>query len=373
MKFRKRVLSLAFAACLLLAGCGKDSEAPTNPSDASNVPSPSGDASVSTDPSGSPATNPVTTTPLTQGYPSPLTGELLAVKMDSRPIAVTLNNIVDAMPQYGVGSADILYEVLAEGGITRCLGIYHDVSTVDTLGSIRSARPCLLDIAMAYDAVYVHAGGSSDAYNELSSTDWDHIDGVRGSNASSYYYRDQDRLSQGYALEHTLFIHGKDVVTYALERGCEMTRTQVEDYGLHFAQDGTPSGGTQAQKVTVEFANSSKTTDFVYNSSTGLYAASQYGGAYIDAATNQQLQFRNIIMITASTSYDSDGYRVYVELTDSGDGYYACGGKMIPIHWSRSGDTAPFVYTLADGSPLTLGVGKTYIAVTPYGSEMQCS
>ena len=366
----KRFLPLLLALCLILAGCGNPESEITDAATTEPTTEPVTEAPT-TEP---PATEPVTTPPVTEpeGVPSPLTGELMPEASENRPFAVTINNIVDAMPQWGVSKADILYEVLAEGGVTRSLAIFHDVEAVGPLGSIRSARPCMLDLAMAYDAIYVHAGGSQDAYSDLRSSGWDHIDGVQGANAYSYFYRDQDRLSMGYSLEHTLFITGEDVVTYARERGCDMTRTGGVNYGLCFAQDATPAGGTTARTVTVDFANSSKTTKFTYDAATGLYAAEQYGRDYIDAGTGLQLTFRNLIVITADTSYDSDGYRLYYDLTDSGEGWFACGGKMVPILWSRTEKEEPFVYTLTDGTPLTLGVGTTYIAVTPYGSEMIC-
>lgn len=364
MIFVKHFLVLMLVLTLLLSGCGGNT-APAEPSaeatEATTLP-------VTEAPTTAPTEPEVTEV---SGFPCPLTGELLPQKRNNRPFAVTINNIVDAMPQCGIRDADILYEVLAEGGITRTLAIYHDLEKTGPIGSIRSARPYLLDLAMAYDAVYVHAGGSGDAYNDLSETGWDHIDGVRGSNASSYYYRDQDRLSVGYSLEHTLFITGEDVIAYAKERECEMTRPNGVSYGLQFAEEAAPNG-VSAKNVTVDFASSSKTTGFLYNPDTGLYKASQYGGDYVDGFSGEPMQFKNVLMLTADTSYDSDGYRVYIDLTGTGEGFFACGGKMVPILWSRENAEAPFVYTLADGTPLTLGVGTSYIAITPYGSEMIC-
>lgn len=366
MNIMKRFLLLTLALCLLLAGCTGKAPDPTEPTATeATVPE-----ATEPEPTAAEATEPPTN-PEPTGVPSPLTGERIPEAREERPFAVTINNIVDAMPQWGISQADIIYEILAEGGITRTLAIFDDVEDLGPLGSIRSARPCLLDLAMAYDAIYVHAGGSTEAYHDLNSTGWDHIDGVNGSNASSYYYRDPDRLSMGYSLEHTLFITGEDIIAYAQERECEMTRPGGVDYGLRFAEDGTPKG-TAANHVTIDFASSSKTTDFTYDPETGLYAAEQYGRDYADGCNGQQLKVRNIIMFTADTSYDSDGYRVFIDLTASGEGFFACGGKMVPILWSRESLTAPFVYTLTDGTPLTLGVGTTYIAVTPHGSEMIC-
>lgn len=364
----KRFIPLFLIVCLLLAGCGGEAAGEVTEPSQATVP-------VTDSPTEAPdvtVTQPTNSVAWDAGIPSPLTGEPLTATLTNRPFAVTFNNIVDAMPQWGVSHADILYELLAEGGITRCLGILHDPANAGNLGSIRSTRPYLVDLAMAYDAVYVHAGGSDDGYSELSATGCDHIDGVKGSNSGKYFYRDQTRLSSGYALEHTLFITGEDAVAYAAERDITLSREVPMDYGLTFAQNATPAEGTKADKVTIDFASSSKTTTMTYDPATGLYSAFQYGEDYIDAATGNPLTFRNLFLLTADTHYDSKGYRVYITLTGTGEGWFACGGEMIPILWSREDVDSPFVYTKTDGTPLTLGVGKTYIAIGPHDSEMIC-
>ena len=90
-----------------------------------------------------------------------------------------INNIQVAMPQCGTSHADIMYEVLAEGGITRMMAIFSNLEGGDALGSIRSLRPYYLSIARSYDAIMVHAGASEAPMPDLASTGWDHIDGVQ--------------------------------------------------------------------------------------------------------------------------------------------------------------------------------------------------
>ncbi len=362
----KRVLPVLLILSMLLAACGKDTQETTSaPTETSAAPA-------------TEATVPVTTVPApteaakqAAGKPSPLTGVPTQEPLNKRPYAVVINNIVNAMPQCGVRDADIVYEVLAEGGITRCLAIFHDPAATGPIGSIRSSRPYLADLSMAYDAVFVHAGGSEAGYQKISDYDIDHLDGVRGPSANKYYYRDQNRLSNGYDLEHTLFLTGEKMLAYAQDREIELTREKDLDYGLKFADEALPSGA-EAKTVKVTFGGGGKETNFVYQKDTGLYTASQYGKDYVDGSTGAKMDFRNLIVITAETSYDSRGYRLEIDLTDSGDGWFMCDGKMVPIHWSREDAHEPFVYTLRDGTPLTLGTGRTYIAVVPTGSEVVC-
>ncbi len=352
-------LCLSLGAC---SGCSSKSEV-TDPTTEPLETETTAATLVTEEPS-----EPATEAPLL--YTNPLTGEATGTPATDRPYAVMLNNIKAAMPQHGVSQADILYEVLAEGNITRCLGIYSNVAAVEKLGSIRSARKYYVDLAMSYDAIYVHAGGSDEAYSYLSSTDYDHIDGVKGSGASKYYYRDKDRLNSGYSLEHTMFISGQDVVTYATAQKCILAREQDLSYGLRFSADNTLTG-SEASTVTVYFntgskpGSSTKKTIMTYNTEDGLYYAAQYDADYIDGNTGAAIAFKNILVLQTKVYTQSDGKHRTVELTGSGTGYYACGGQIIPILWSRKSEDQPFAYTLEDGSALTLGIGKTYVGIVP--------
>ncbi|MBO5903740.1 MAG: DUF3048 domain-containing protein, partial [Clostridia bacterium] len=120
----------------------------------------------------------------------------------SRPVAVMLNNIRQAIPQHSVSQCDILYECLAEGGITRLMGVFADYESLGVVGSIRSSRHYYIDLAQNHDALYVHAGASDYAYTEIKERKIDNFDGVH-MYLPGMFYRDQERL-QHMSLEHTL-------------------------------------------------------------------------------------------------------------------------------------------------------------------------
>jgi hypothetical protein len=311
-------------------------------------------------------------------YEHPLTGEPMADLSEKRPYAVVFNNVKQAQPQYGVGQADILCEILVEGAYTRCLGIFSDISTVDTFGSIRSARPYLVHLAQGFDAIFVHAGRSEEAKNYLNSTGWDHLDGVHGPYADDYFYRNQDRINAGYSYEHTLFIRAEQVRAYAQKLGCTFTRDGGVSYGWNFGDSSAATGQNMAG-VTAWFNNGSpasaqwhKSTTLRFNATDGLYYASQYGSAYIDAATNEQLSFRNVLVLRTRVVNQGDAAgHLTITLTGSGTGYYLCDGKMIPIQWSRQSANSPFVFTTENGEPITMGVGKTYMGFVARNSLVQ--
>lgn len=351
-----------------------------SPSDTSETTAPETSVPETTVPetTGEPATEPPTdapedptdpTDPVIR-YENPLTGEENGVPATDRPFAVVINNIRQAIPQHGVSQADMIFECLAEGGVTRCMALFSDLSDVEKLGSIRSARTYFIDLAQAFDSILVHVGGSSYAYSDFNTTGWPHLDALVGG-SSAYFYRDQDRKNAGYAYEHTLFTDGPRILAYAEKKGLVTSSDTPYDFGLTFAKDGTPAGGEPAQEISVRFRSGGKLTKLVYNEALGKYESYEYGDAYVDGNTGDTMAFTNIIVIRCSSTTDSSGYRVFHTLTGTGNGYFACGGKIVPIKWSRSGDTANFVFTLEDGTPVTLGRGTSYVAIVPIGSPLE--
>lgn len=347
--------------CMLLCACSQPATNTTPPTESASAPTT--EAAPPTTQAAASSTAPVQTEPA-KLYTNPLTGEQTEQPFDGRPVAVMINNIKAAMPQHGVSQADILYEVLAEGGITRCMGIFTDLGAVEKLGSIRSSRKYYVDILRGYDAWYIHAGASDEALSYMQSIGLERLDGN-----SNCFYRDQDRLNSGYSSEHTLFLRGEKAVQVATQKDIGLT-TDRTAYGLSF-DDEAVTPGEPAQKVTVYFnqggkpGSYTKSTALTYDESTGLYAAAQHGADYIDGNTDETVSFRNILVLHTATSLQSDRKHLTIETTGSGAGYFACNGQIVPILWSRDSVTDPFTYTLEDGTALTLGVGTTYIAVVP--------
>lgn len=362
----KRFLALLLAVCtiLTLGACKKKETAVDTTVQTTQATVPT--TAAQTEPSTEPETQPPTTEPVV--YRNPLNGEKLDEPYTARPYAVMLNNIKAALPQHGVSQADILYEVLAEGGITRCLGIFSDISSVEKVGAIRSARSYYTHLAHAYDAIYVHAGGPESALLEISYTELDDIDALKGY-ASSTFYRDQERLNRGVSLEHTMFTSGSALVECAENRSYTLDREEEIDCGLSFAEDAAPKKGEKAESVTVNFRSGGKKTIFTYNAQTGMYEGYQQGGDYVDGNTGETVSFRNLLVVYFDTTTNAGG-TLSINTCGDGNGYFANGGKIVPITWKRGGLEFPFSYFLEDGTPLEVGIGSSYIAVLPDGSPV---
>lgn len=347
-------LCLTALLCLTACGAGEGEPSPT-PAPAQTSPPPM-------------ATVTPTPTPY-NGPVNPLSGMPADAETAARrPVAVMLNNLKQALPQLGQSQADIIYEVVAEGGITRMLGVYQSVEDVGMIGSIRSARPYYIELALGHDALFVHAGGSEQAYSDLRNWDMDHFDAVRGpylgkNPESNMMWRDTDRRKEnGY--EHSVVATGASILAY-LPKDLRLEHEEGYDAGLAFADDGTPAGGSQALVVTVPFSNY-KTGLFVYDEMQSAYLVEEYGVPYVDGNTGAQVAVTNVIVVQTRCRYTGDSLgHMDVDVVGEGEGWFACGGRAVPIRWSKPDRESPLIYTTKDGAPLVLGRGHTYVNVVP--------
>ena len=357
---------VTFATCFPRKGIEPEPEpAPSVVLEEPPLPQPSDEPTVAP-PSGDPDPEPEEDAePEYEGPYHPLTGLPTETDYtDIRPLAIMINNAPDAQPQLGVSRADIIYEVPVEGGRTRMLALYQDVSDVGVIGSIRSSRAYYIDIVQNYDAVYIFAGGSPEAYTILSNRNTTRLDGVNG-RQTQIFYRDRQR-AQTMVFEHTLVSSGELITRWLPTYNFRLEHENGFDNALSFTDDGTPADGAPALEFTVRFS-SGKTTSFSYLAADSLYYAGQFGRSYKDGNDDTQLAFTNVLILKTAISRiagDSEG-RMRIATIGSGDGYFVCGGQYVEINWSRADATSQFSYTVKDGSELVFGRGRTYICIVP--------
>lgn len=351
----KRILPIILVVAILLTmagcSCGKISD----------------DPGVAPDVSAPEAVDP-TPTPIV--YHDPLTGEVTETDISSlRPYAFMINNIVYAQPHCGTGSAALIYEILAEGDITRFEAIFSHLDGVGAIGSMRSARPYYIEVALSYDALFVHAGGSEQAYSDIASKGVNDMDGVRGMDfTNGYFYRDPNR--QQYGIEHSMFTTGEKVVAHTADCGYPATHDANYDYGLTFTDtDKMTAGGEAASTVKVSFSGL-KTTNFTYQPDAANYTAEQFGSTYVDGNTGEAVTFKNVVVLFAETQIIDDYGRRSVDLDGTGDGYFCSNGKYVPITWKHGGTGTKWSYYLEDGTPLDFSVGRSYIGIVSTDSTI---
>ena len=305
---------------------------------------------------------------LMTGQENPLTGLPMSedASPDNRPLAIVMANTTDALPMNGASDADILYELLVEGGITRMLGIFQDHSNLGKIGSVRSIRHYTVEIAASYDAILFASGGSEPAIIEVKNQNVTFFQ--EGGNGGNLFRRDSGRIpgrSVGHV--HSVIVVGDRLAQNLPDRVSRMEHESDFKQALTFSDNATPASGSDATDIVVSFPGG-KNTMFTYNSAENVYYMRQYNRDFIDANNEKHVSFANVIVLRTPISALSGQYagagRRDMSTVGSGDGYLAHGGKYIEIKWSRPDKASQFVYTLKDGSELELGRGTTYIGIT---------
>ena len=351
----KKKLCLLLALVLLLTGCGNAASETTETTAAPTT--------VATEPTVEETTEPTTVPTEPKVYMNPLNGEILDEPYTGRVFAHVITNTKDALPHVSANEADIIIESYVSRGVVRNVGLFTNIQEVEAIGATRSTRLIINQIAQHYDAVLIHAGGFDmvleDAeYRQLDHFNIDSLDRQANELANATAYRDKEY--RRYA-PNDLFGHGPGIVEYVKSIGVRTTQPEDKDYFLSFVDDATPVNGENADKVIIEYGQKTKNTVMVYNESTGKYEYNQYVQTMYDQITGEVEAFNNVIVMKA------DLFDVYIyqkaNWESGGRGYFACGGKIIPITWECDGPDQPFRFLTEDGEILNINRGNTYIGV----------
>ncbi len=374
-----RLVALLMALCLtlsLLAACGQQEQVPPDtetapPTEAPTQPPTEAPTEAPTEPPTEAPTEPDPDLFVAEGNVNPLTGLCDGISdeaLNTRPVAVMINNMIRALPQWGISQADIIYEMLAEGRITRFLAIFQDHSKIEKLASIRSARPYYIDIAQSYGAVYIHFGGSVPAYDAIAKRkDLVSIDGIKGSWEGTVFFRDPDRRKQ-MGLEHSVYTTG-EYLALAMEKltkqGKDLAQSEHPS-AFKFGErwhDNSAVNGEPANKVTVTFSSSHKPW-FGYNPETEKYLRFQYGDPQMDGWMDTQLAVDNVLVLRMQlTDLGGELKLVDIGTTGSGEGYFFTKGKYVPITWEKETYNSEIKYYTLDGEELVVSRGQTFVSV----------
>lgn len=359
----KRLTALLLILSLLLCGCGGKTAAPEK-APAETLPALQATDAVPETTEAVPETTEaaeetaVPTEP--EVFRNPLNGEILEDAFTGRVFASTISNLQENLPHVGVNHADVIMEMYVNmNNVVRCLALFTDIEAADAVGSTRSTRPIFNDIVQHYDLVLAHAGGSDTALNDAANRGIDHfnVDSWEVAQTGASYRDTQYRRSY----ENSLFMVGGAFRDYAASKGVAMELEK--DYGFRFAEDGTPAEGEDAETIswTMVYGQAKKNTSFVYNAEMDRYVWNQYGKEMQDQITGEPEAFTNVIVMFANIT--NNGLYHAADFVAGGTGYYANGGKLIPITWACDDENSAFRFMTEDGEALEMGVGNTYIAI----------
>lgn len=356
MKTPLKLCLAALSAALLLTGC-------------SSV-SPDESSSGGTAPVSSAAQQPVSSAS-PQGNFNPLTGEhnLPDAAVGKRPVSIMVSNIKKALPQYGLSKADICYEVLAEGGITRIMAVFSDYQNIPTVGPVRSVRDYFVDLAAPHNTIFAHFGGSPKGYEVIKSRDIDNIDGITLLSA----FQQDKQLAASKGREHSFFMTAS-----TLKKGLDKKKyTTSGETPAAFKFADSPANATMGSETagTIKVPYSGYcTATFDYDAATGKYKKEEFGAKHMDAGAGKQIAVQNVIVVKTSCTPvpgDKSG-RIQVALS-SGSGYYFTGGKATPINWKKGSYQKPFVFTDKSGNEISVAPGQTWVSVVSSGNTVSYS
>ncbi len=311
-------------------------------------------SNIEPEPTPTPTAVPTPTPEPPKGTPCPLTGVLVEDEADQnlRPIAVMIDNEINARPQSGLLDAEIVYEIPVEGNITRYMAIYHHGHT-DKIGPVRSARPYFIDKALEFNAVYVHCGGSPQALQDLASMKVNTLNDLKG---SPCFWRSKDRK-----MPHNLYTSTK-LMREVMEKNKYNNKTAPEYF--KFSEEFLNLDGKTVKGISFVYSKN-YIVGYEYDEKDKLFYRTINGSRLKDKDSGKDIPTTNIIVEkTTSKVLDKVG-RLDVENLGKNRGYYLTGGKLIELEWSKSDRSAKTVYKDLKGNEITINKGVTWIQVVP--------
>ncbi len=289
---------------------------------------------------------------------SPLTGVEVPEELTKRPITgVMIENSIDARPQAGLYDAGIVFEAIAEGGITRFLALFQE-SQPDYIGPIRSARPYYVRWAAGYDAGYVHSGGSGEALTLIKAI------GVKDLDHGVYGDRIASRVSNRYA-PHNVYSSTAKIDQLRTEKG--FTTSTFEPFTRLTEENKNALGPSPATSISFDISSPLYDTSYLYSPETKLYARTMAGTPHTDEKSGKQIAPHAVIALYMSYSIHPDGVHSVYNNIGSGKALIFQEGTATDAIWEKASDSASLLLKTVAGEPFPLVAGQKWITAIPEG------
>ncbi len=307
-----------------------------------------------------------------------------------RPLGVMVENHQQARPQSGLSFADIMYEAVAEGGITRFLPVFY-CQDAGIIGPVRSARTYFLDFMSEYgnSPLYAHVGGANapgpaDSLSQIEDYGWE---GYNDMNQFSIgfptFWRDYDRLGHTAATEHTMYSTTQKLWDFA-KTSRDLTNVDKKNiswdedfvpYG--FKDDAPPVDRPQSQVIHIEFWKSMPDyfDDWEYDRVSNTYKRFNGTKPHIDRDTNKQIAAKNLVILSMVELNANDGYENNVHLLykDKGSGRATVfmDGKKIDATWRKDKRISKTLLFDENGNTIKLNRGLIWFSILPTNATVQ--
>ncbi len=298
-----------------------------------------------------------------------------------RPLAVMIENHTEARPQSGLSNADVVYEAVAEGGITRFMALFYCNLSDIQVGPVRSARTYFIDWLSEYDALYAHVGGANtagpaDALSQIIKY------GIRDLNQFSIgfpvFWRDYQRLGHPVATEHTMYSTTAKLWEVGAKRGWTATDSAGLRWDKNFVSwkfKDEKGGGTTAD-IKVNFWESQPGYDveWIYDATSNSYKRKNGGSPHMDLDNNTQLSPKVVVVQLEKEANANDGYPGNVHLlygtTGSGKALIFQDGSVTEGKWIKVNRLSREKFVDSSGKEIQFNGGQIWIQTVPEGSKV---
>lgn len=289
-------------------------------------------------------------------YYSPLTGAEVPDEATTKKAvtAIMIENSPDARPQSGLKDAGVVYEAIAEGGITRFIALYQE-SRPGLVGPVRSVRPYYVEWASAYDPAVAHIGGSKRALDMIRSGGYG-VDMDQFFNAGAFW-RANDRVAP-----HNVYTNFDRLDALRESKG-KTTST----FNSFPRAEIKSAPTTPAQNISVGVSSGSFLVQYSYDPTTATYLRSHNGVAH-DDREGGRISPRVVVAIRVDMSLGlEDGNREQITTTGQGQAYIFQHGGVIEATWTRADVNSPLKLVDGEGKDISLARGQTWITAVGQG------
>ncbi len=283
---------------------------------------------------------------------------------DKKIVAVVVENHPDARPQSGLDKASIVYETIAEGGITRFLAFFQE-NEVSEIGPVRSARTYFLDWALEYDALFAHVGGNQDALDLIGPLGLQDINQFFNAN---YFWRDNSRYAP-----HNVYTT-TDKLRAAGEKANYPTTSNFA--GLSFKEDAKTTLRPQTSSATVHFSGPQYDPVYTYDRNTNTWARSLAGVPFKDKKTGTQIAPKNVVVEFTGFQYGQTRIAeqtTIITTVGSGRALFYIDGQQVEGTWEKADRKSQTVFKDSAGNSIKFNPGQTWIDVIPAGNTVNFS
>src|SRR5699024_967864 len=284
----------------------------------------------------------------------PLTGLETKEGANDRIVSVMVNNHLHARPQSGLSKADIVFEILVEGDITRFLALFQSEKP-EVVGPVRSAREYYFELADRYGTLYIHHGAAKSIDKMIQARGIEHLDGGYYDNDKHLFKREDFRKSP-----HNSYLQSDAVYEEAEVKGYDITC----DYKpLPFLEKSKKITGEPAQDVEITYGtNTQDKVTYHYNSEEEIYTRFNGQEQMIDLHSEKPIKTTNIFIVEADHEVIDEEGRRAIDLESGGNAYLLQKGKVKNIKWiNQRGRIIPE----QDGQDIGFIPGKTWVNIVP--------